>query len=339
MSLISEREKNFEKIRKLFKFNSLTLNSIKNGYIDSFKILNRIGSDSVYGEIYKACTTNNDICIAIKKIPITRSIDIQDVLDIIQHKSLKNVKGRVGGELAFLHFCNRLVFSGFCFHLPLTYKAFLSDNCNYEQKESGSCILIEYELFDGDLHHLIPKDYNNESMWITYVFQILLVLIAFDRLKLRHTDLHAGNQLYKKIPRSSNEYFYAKVDGKEYYAPNVGYFFSVTDFGLAFSEDFGYVHDPEKKTEVEDWGWRLSEELIEFEEILESKNKNIPYKAVKFLKNVIKDTQSMNPSKILEKYFTGKYLKEINYSNKPKSLTEKNIIGYSNLDHKFKFEF
>ena len=54
-----------------------------------------------------------------------------------------------------------------------------------------------------------------------------------------HTDLHIGNILVQKV--KSGGYWIYKLDGVDYYLPNLGYIFIISDFGFSWIPNKLYI--------------------------------------------------------------------------------------------------
>ena len=125
-------------------------------------------------------------------------------------------------------------------NLPLYYNYFLCNNCNYINKNilskkniTKSCILLLNEYAnEGDLKHWLQTD-RTEIEWVCMYFQVFAGLYTLQKhFDLTHHDLHWGNVLVHKIQPGGHITY--KIDDNCYKIPNIGYLFTLWDFGYAY---------------------------------------------------------------------------------------------------------
>ncbi len=240
-------------------YNKITSKDKKDGdeiCADEFNVLNhdillleRIGSGSVYGEAYKSCTPYNKstkkcddgILLSTKKIPM----DLVQQFMFPYHKDKKELSSKVNDvytEIICMQLSKFLLLNKTPItpNLPLYYNYFLCNNCNYINKNilskkniTKSCILLLNEYAnEGDLKHWLQTD-RTEIEWVCMYFQVFAGLYTLQKhFDLTHHDLHWGNVLVHKIQPGGHITY--KIDDNCYKIPNIGYLFTLWDFGYAY---------------------------------------------------------------------------------------------------------
>ena len=138
---------------------------------------------------------------------------------------------------------------------------------------TNSCLLVLNEYADeGDLKHWLIKQERSTMEWLVMYFQVFAGLYALQKhFDLVHYDLHWGNVLvhnikkYKKYnPHKTDEFLLYNINNDYYKIPNVGYLFTLWDFGLAriFSKNlhakkFYYTDNSDMNPYSEDY-YRIS---------------------------------------------------------------------------------
>lgn len=221
---------------------------IKDGLIGNIKLIKRIGTKSVDGEVYKACYPLN--CknkIAVKKIEIP-------VLDEEQkgyaknflRKDAVNSDNPIWAELTFLTICTEFVKKRICPNLPMYFRYDYCNRCPDTTRKS--CVYISNELADGDLKNFLGNCNFSFDELVSCYYQILLGLYTLKlRIKLQHNDLHQGNVLFHNLKKNSTgackrpvltpkEYFRYKInEGGDYIdVPIYDKLFVIWDFGRSF---------------------------------------------------------------------------------------------------------
>ena len=98
---------------------------------------------------------------------------------------------------------------------------------------SNSCILLTNEYAnEGDLKSWLDKKNRSEREWHVMYFQVFAGLYTLQKhFDLTHNDLHWGNILVQKI--SPGGFLYYKINETYFKIPNIGYLFTLWDFGYA----------------------------------------------------------------------------------------------------------
>lgn len=198
---------------------------------ENIKIIDKIGTKSVDGEVYKACyPLNCNKTIAIKKIKI-KSVD-KPVSDFYNYKIL-NGKNNIYLEILYLQMSTELVKKRICPNLPMYFKHFICNSCDSvkepvkfceknciklssktsikepiknsvkepikRKKEHNQCFYIANELASGDLKQFLHSKFSLEQLMSSY-YQIFMGLYCLKKqYNLEHTDLHWGNVLYHNL--------------------------------------------------------------------------------------------------------------------------------------------
>jgi serine/threonine protein kinase len=224
---------------KLNKNTCLTINTYKrDNYLlgNSLLLYKKIGSDSVYGVIYKCKNVNSKY----KNIP-TFTLKIQ-----LNTNSLKR-ETDIFIKLSKYALKNKIP------NLPILYKVV---NCNKtipkvlmkrpdKAIEKGYTMLLN-ELAAGDLRTFLSKNYPyviDDRLWRNTYAQIFMSLAILHSLGIKHNDAHDGNFLYHKI--NPGGCFHYNIDGIDYYIENLGFLWTSWDYGLVSKIDNHgeYVHD------------------------------------------------------------------------------------------------
>lgn len=245
--MIEKRTKIFEDFKDI---------SIKKACIDKktkiinnqIQVLNRFGTDSQYGEAYKACfPLSCKYKIALKIIPLSKK-EIK-LLPEKKNKTelIKNTQNEealnnstVFSELFFLKLCNFLVRKNINPHLPLIYRYFICNDCNFLNKnislESKECVLVANELADGDLKDFITTVKPSLKELLIAYFQIFTGIYTIHKyFNIYHTDLHWGNVLFHKNSKKKQYTRYNIIlNGEPITVKNIGYLMVLWDFGLSF---------------------------------------------------------------------------------------------------------
>jgi hypothetical protein len=304
-SSILQRVKYFIYIKELYiqlkdKYN-LCKKNYKNkeviGDIDNNKYIildKRIGSESVYGEVYLAHFYKKLGSIAIK----------------ISSYSLNNFRK----EIEILKKLTTEVITFKCPHFPIIYG---SINCNFN-KENKNEIMVLNELANGDFYSFYKEYSYNDDLIFNAIGQIILSLLFFyQTTKFFHNDTHGGNFLYHKIKPGG--YFYYKLYGKDYYLKNLGFLWVCWDFGLSIKinkiNKKNIYHDIRKILNVakhinDDIKYIKTESVSEIRKIKDKKKVNILLERKKYVSNMIySDTINKSLTNIistLDNNYTGR---------------------------------
>jgi len=189
--------------------------------IGDIKLIKQFGTKSVFGINYISSLINNpDFKFSSK----------------IQFKTKEALK-----ELGILKIINDYRIKNNNIHLPVMYDfATCPKVTNAEnlpdffkvKSRSKSYITILNELYSGDLKTFINEYANNNyDIWLNLIEQIYMSIATLHSMGLMHHDSHWGNFLFKKI--EAGGYFHYKINGEDYYIPNIGYLWIIWDFGVS----------------------------------------------------------------------------------------------------------
>lgn len=117
---------------------------------------------------------------------------------------------------------NQLVFQNICPNFAI----------NYYWDYRNNVVTSYNEYINNTFESWIQKSHSN-LIWFNALFQIMYALASLKRtFNLLHTDLHIGNILVQKIKPGG--YWIYKLDSVDYYLPNLGYIFIISDFGFSW---------------------------------------------------------------------------------------------------------
>lgn len=118
---------------------------------------------------------------------------------------------------------NQLVFQKICPHYILNY--------NWDYENNKIRLYNEYATY-GDFYSW-SKHKHSDELWYNALFQIMVGLLAIKRyFNMIHTDFHLGNILVNKV--TPGGYWVYKINGHNFYLPNLGFVFLLSDFGFAW---------------------------------------------------------------------------------------------------------
>lgn len=205
----------------------------KNELSNEIVLLNRIGTKSVDGEVFKACyLLSCKKYIAVKKIHI--EIPKKEEKYINNYYSLDAVNSHsIWSELLFLKAMTELVKNKICPNLPMYFNNYICKNC--DNKTGDNCMYIVNELANGDLKmYLNTYTYSFDELMSCY-YQIFLALYCIKKqYNLFHNDLHFGNVLFHNLDKSNKEIKYWKYklnNSIEIVVPIYSKLFVLWDFG------------------------------------------------------------------------------------------------------------
>jgi hypothetical protein len=199
----------------------------KDNKIKQFEIKNRLGGESLYGEVYKICTGSQ--CYALKKTPFVYPEDFYIFEHEIQQDFIKN---EVPAETWMLIMSNKILEQKISPNFPATFSFYMCEDCSFQDPEKNHlpCLLSSSQLANGDLEKYlqIPR---TGTEWFSMLFQVYSALYVLKtKLNAIHFDMHWGNVLYYNIPEK-NGYFKYTIQGVNYYVPNTSVVFILWDFG------------------------------------------------------------------------------------------------------------
>lgn len=239
------------------KKNDANLNIID----EDIKLLSRIGTKSVDGQIFKACyPLNCNNKIAIKRVSINFTKEpVENIYDL----KVLNGKDYIYREIFFLELMTDLVKNKICPNLPMYFKHIICKKCpeiklNYTEsnkvkrnlsdsstsskksstKEKG-CVYIANELATGgDLKKFLHEPISFNELLSAYL-QIFMALYSVKKqYNFQHLDLHWGNVLcHKLIDHKPSLFRYKLNSGKYIDIPVFDRLFVLWDFGRSSIPD------------------------------------------------------------------------------------------------------
>lgn len=232
---------------------------------NEFKLLTRIGSESAFGEAYKVChPTMCDLVscecaaqsslLALKKIPVPKSLrstknrtGVKYANNPTQPKALQT---ELWAELMCLRLCTALVENKVTPNLPLFIHYYICNKpCNFKnvelQQVKSNCLLVLNELANyGDFKMWCLNESRPIAEWMNAYFQIFIGIYALQKyFDMTHHDLHWGNVLVHRIKPGGH--FKYTIDNVVYHVPNLGWLFTLWDFGFAHIPDKLRTQTPE----------------------------------------------------------------------------------------------
>lgn len=124
---------------------------------------------------------------------------------------------------------NQLVFQKICPHFAI----------NYYWDYRNNVVTLYNEYINYTFESWIQKKHSNQ-IWFNALFQIMYALTSLKKMfNMLHTDLHIGNILVQKIKKGG--YWIYKLNGVDYYLPNLGYIFIISDFGFSWIPNKLYI--------------------------------------------------------------------------------------------------
>lgn len=283
---------------------------------------NRIGSKSKYGHVYKMKTNDNKYEVAIKIMDDSKESK-KEITIIKKLQKQKNI------HFPFIYkfvFCNINSTNDFWFHSsrPVSTSSSiqsLSPISNYN--------IIINELANYDLKTFIQQKHSNKIILNAFI-QVLLSILSFHNIGYKHLDTHWGNFLHHTIEKKG--YIEYIINGNKYYLENLGFVFTIWDFGLSKkineypsenysfnkqirkSKDFDYIRIIKAFIQEKDNGW--NPKIQKINKIMDFYN---------FSKSIIKDPKESYEKQLFEFLFNKKF-----FDNKPN-----NSHIYSSINLKF----
>ena len=239
-------------------------------------------SEGSFGKVFIGCfplsdkTDPNDAKCSSDSIRIAVK-----TYEIAPH-SVKNVKNKYFNMSEFAwkevvvmnNMVNPLIRNGYTPNLPYLYNWYFCDNCTpfYNRKDTkgnnAGCMILFTELAKFDMYgawsiklteaqKLDDFKYDSAALFLLCsLFQIMNGLNAMQQYpQIIHKDIKAQNMLVHFIKEKPNTYVHYKVNGTDYWLPNIGTFAMISDFGLCYSvspyipNKFSDKTTPEKSTE------------------------------------------------------------------------------------------
>lgn len=225
---------NLLEIKKCLELVSIRLYSGKSFTdIDAYKIADnifltkKIGSDSIYGVVYKTAVkqTFGNTPIAAKVLPATKmhqkELQINKMVSDIVYKHLSR-----HFVLSYMHFECIKRHKGRKISIPKEGQG-ISDITEH------SYFVVLNERVDGDLKSLFQADVLQDRNTINNILcQCFLAIATLHKLGYFHLDCHWGNFLYHKTNKRDGYYYYV-IDRKTLFIEDCGYTIMLTDFDKA----------------------------------------------------------------------------------------------------------
>lgn len=210
--------------------NKLALYEYVREHLSEFKKEGILGYGG-QGKVYKSC--NNKMCLAIKKSYLNN----QESKYMDTPYSRGALKYGIFIELAASKLINQLIFQGVSPHFIVSYTNDYKERdgiCNEEYPYTGYHF-IEY-VYDSKTWSDWVREDHNIDMWYNAYFQIVSALYALRKyFNMTHLDLHAENILVRTVKKGG--YWHYKIEGQDYYVPNLGFRVYIIDFGHAWIPD------------------------------------------------------------------------------------------------------
>lgn len=212
---------------------------------EKYKILKKIGTPSINGQVSEACNIGGcNVKFVIKKVPFDIDIlenykSIQDLPASVIFKS----KSDFLIEIFFLAFCKMMIKKNKFPHLPFSYTWLLCDdpkkckfnkNVTENQNKINGCGFLLVEKAKGDLKNFLKNEKYSylDLMVIFYHIFSGLYILGIHFKNFSHNDLHWGNILYEKVDKTQG-YIKYKINNKTHKIPNIGFRFFIWDFGYS----------------------------------------------------------------------------------------------------------
>lgn len=181
----------------------------------------------------------------------------QGILGLLQDKNKRKTKYvyKISQYLNFLVDHEHSVMEGlndirfFCPHFCKTYGKFKTRiNTNYRKEDNPfdyeddnyietEVLVMEYIDSGRKLYRYIKNDNVSSDIIMSVVKQTLISnIIAGEKLKFTHYDMHSNNVLIKKC-RPNSAFFYILDENRTYLVPTYGYYPLVIDFGFSFNDN------------------------------------------------------------------------------------------------------
>ena len=161
-------------------------------------------------------------------------------------------------EVRWNQIVTRNVLAGGFPHFPLISRTVQCTSCRnrmasgfdltLEKIGDEGCIVMFSELADGDASSFFSAP-RPESVWISFVIQVLMACLVLERSGVIHNDLHFGNILYHSQPENSGKWFSYQIGEESYYVCHAGELWTLWDFGLTVKD--GEL-DPRDQTRLDD---------------------------------------------------------------------------------------
>lgn len=169
-----------------------------------------------------------------KKYIIHRNTEIEMALKFVNtdkffHYKKYNYKNKTWKEYIILKKCNKLIKQHVTQHLPIIY--------DMNVCEQNNTAIFYNELASGDFLDWCQQPHSDIE-WKSLLFQVWIAVYCLQiKLQLVHNDLRISNILFHKTEKS-NAYIKYTINNTNYYLPNTGYVFMISDFGSAHMVEY-----------------------------------------------------------------------------------------------------
>ena len=130
-----------------------------------------------------------------------------------------------------------LIVNKICPNLPLIYDYTYCKSCDLDLlggKNKASCSIYFTEKADGTLSTFLNEKVRTFEELCNSLFQVAIGLYATHHYyQLYNRDVKLVNVLY--YTTTPGGYWHYQIKNKHFYVPNLGYFFTLNDFGAAYS--------------------------------------------------------------------------------------------------------
>jgi serine/threonine protein kinase len=197
-------------------------------------ISGRIGSDSMFGEVYKVITKKSHIPFALKLIPVSANPRTRYEWTVKEVFNESRILAHMIGILERNQSPN----------VPLSYGLYVCNQCKYQNKNlirhdaPNKCAIVATELANTDISHWRRSMRSGEE-WKSYIFQVLHGLAAAENaIGMVHNDLHLGNVLVTEVKKGGYWHYRfilhtsgGRKEVYDYYVKNTGQQWKIWDFG------------------------------------------------------------------------------------------------------------
>lgn len=187
----------------------------------------RIGTDSIYGRVYKSCTLSSS-----GKCNQHRAVKVIYSPEVVKYKKAPFLKKTLDRSSVYTEIllC-KLVDFLYSKKLSPCLPGFFKYNACYKT----SSVSIVSELANGDLKGLMQQITPPVETMISVYFEIFAALYVMKEFfGIEHDDLHWGNVLFKKTPVKKGNYRKYIISGSSFIVPDTGITPIIWDFGLSY---------------------------------------------------------------------------------------------------------
>lgn len=320
-------------VKALTRFNYTC--TTQDGKLDNKITLKRLkNSDSKHSDVNFGSYTLNkkDIQLAIKKIPLDET-DLYYLKGEINPKTINESESDILTEIYFLKLTSVLFLEKVTNFLPILYKYYICNDCNFNNKRIVKkfsylseipCLYVITEKADGEFEYFVKKRAKTYKEILSAYLQIYTGLYVLKKyFNVEHQDLHISNVLYFNVKPGG--YWKYKIGKKTIYIPCYGNLFILWDLGFAIIPEKVYTEannniymNETKQYKLEDQ-YRIigglgqtNKQFIPIEKVLKKiiKSSKTPRQVVMKVYNLLISIDPL-PEKIdvLETYNTNKKLK------------------------------